>query len=890
MKKKLTSLKIFVIIIIALTLNSCADYFGYNANNNSDGKVGLPGGVNILNSDLQTAKSRSAEGLIAPAIRTTMAHGGSKPLYCRYTTTPGIVTKQSKNTVVTKPATRGMSITTNSFYDSYSLYTYLYSNADSWSAVATTTTPTYLDEQVKRAMSWMTAEFWPGTGNRCAFFAYAPYHAVGLSKFTTTGWPTFHYSVPNDVVAQSDLLVTRNEVSLGLGHYGSIDVPGNFNMPDSLTFDHACTAVRFAIGSQMAPGIIKKIELRNVYGAADYKYSTETWNNLDTLKTFTLTQDFEIRSGESNKILNNDDNIFMMLPQKVPASATMAITIDDGTPHTITASIGNDEWKKGYTVTYYLSTAKVSDTYVLAIVPSSTNIPLKTSGTNNVTINSYKQSYYGSQIAVPWTASYSYDDPNEGTSATYNKTTDVVPGFVDNGKGSTTTTGESVAFTVAAQVARSRSWRSSHTQTLRNAADASGNLAAGKRTANCYVVQAPGTYTFPLVYGNSLNADGSSNDDSYKTPTFVDHNGVQIDSPYIYMTNGGANVPYDACIVWQDAPHLVTPSSVQLTSDKHSIQFTVERKNICAGNCVIAVRDKNQNIMWSWHIWVTDHNMSNTIAVKNKDGYTSNFMEVPLGWCDAEVRVYDKRTFHLNVKQSETGGQTASADIIQLSNDSTYEYGVNAPYYQWGRKDPFLPSNGMGNVDKPYYDNQYPVFARQNAAVSTNVAILHPNIFYFIIDSNWSSTNNLEYWNKGNTATTVNNNTVYKTIYSPSLTGYKEPTTAAFTGFTSSGDNSTSSGFNVSGGFNKGWNFYCLPDFTGSTVFFSASGFRSSQHWDANNSTGGVIVDFGVYGSFLSAGPSTSGYARFLFFDSGRIWPQNEYSRSDGHLIRPVSE
>ena len=192
MKSVLTSLKAFVIIVAAVAFTSCADYLSDNTNSAGNGKIGLPGGVNALNSDLQAAKSRAAEGLLAPAIRTTIAHGGKRPLYCRYTTTPGIVTRLSKNAVATRPSTRGLSITTNSFYDSYSLYTYLYSNADNWSTVASTTTPTYPDEQVKRAMSWMTSEFWPGTGNRCAFFAYAPYHATGLSKFLATGWPTFH--------------------------------------------------------------------------------------------------------------------------------------------------------------------------------------------------------------------------------------------------------------------------------------------------------------------------------------------------------------------------------------------------------------------------------------------------------------------------------------------------------------------------------------------------------------------------------------------------------------------------------------------------------------------------------------------------------------------------
>src|SRR5574344_898037 len=98
MNSVLTTIKASVIIILTIAITSCADYLGQDTNSSGNGKVGLPGGVNILNSDLQTAKSRSAEGLIAPAIRTTMAHGGSKPLYCRYTTTPGIVTKQSKNT------------------------------------------------------------------------------------------------------------------------------------------------------------------------------------------------------------------------------------------------------------------------------------------------------------------------------------------------------------------------------------------------------------------------------------------------------------------------------------------------------------------------------------------------------------------------------------------------------------------------------------------------------------------------------------------------------------------------------------------------------------------------------------------------------------------------
>ncbi len=765
--------RFIVVIAVVTTFTACADYLSDNNTKTGNAKIGLPGGVNVVNSEISNSKSRSLFGDV-PNIHNSSVEGSQNPLFCRYTTTPGIITHKNSSKVNSIANTRGIAITTNSFYDSYSLYSYFYPSIMTWAYTTSTSgsayDETYFDEEVKMAKAWATDEFWPGGNERCAFFAYAPYHAKGLSKFNTNNWPSFHYSVPTEVTEQSDLLVTKNEIPSSPSAYGNIDISGSFNKPDSITFDHACTAIRLAIGDQMAPGIIKKIRICNVYGTGDYNYETESWSNVDSLKTFTLTQDFEIKPGEHNKVLNNDDNIFMMIPQKLPLKATIEVTINDGTERVVKAYIRGDEWKKGYTVTYYLSTAKVESSYVLSMAPASGNIAC-TGGTKAVTIYSYKQTYYGSQIAVPWTASYNYDDAVEKGTTSYNTAADVVTSFVGSGNGSTT--GESANFQVASQVARSKSWRSSHTQTLRNAADGSCDLAAGKQTANCYVVQTPGTYTFPLVYGNALNADGSSNDNSYKTATFVDHNSVQINSPYIYATNGGTNVPYDACIVWQDAPHLVTPSSVQLTSDKHSIQFTIERKNICAGNCVIAVRDKDKNIMWSWQIWVTDHNLNNTIEVHNNPSIggsiISNFMEVPLGWCDAEIRVYDKRTFHFNVKQTETGSQSASTDIIQLSADSTYEYGVNATYYQWGRKDPMLAGNGMGNFDKPYYDNQY-TWQRISGYQSTATAIKNPFIFYYVQNDDWSSSHKEQYWNKNfRSATGVVKTTTFKTKKDPAI-------------------------------------------------------------------------------------------------------------------------
>ena len=110
------------------------------------------------------------------------------------------------------------------------------------------------------------------------------------------------------------------------------------------------------------------------------------------------------------------------------------------------ARIDEDVWQKGYTVTYYLSTAAVDNGYVLSISPASSSFT-NAGGTDVITIKSYKQTYYGSQVAMPWTASYTYDEAGTTGTTVYNSTNSVVTGFTASSNGSIT--GENVNFTVA---------------------------------------------------------------------------------------------------------------------------------------------------------------------------------------------------------------------------------------------------------------------------------------------------------------------------------------------------------------------------------------------------------------------------------------------------------
>ena len=103
--------------------------------------------------------------------------------------------------------------------------------------------------------------------------------------------------MPELALEESDLLVGKD-----------LNVPGSYNNIRYMPFTHALTAVRFALGAQMAPCTITHLRIVGAYGEADYDYDTDSWLNISIPKNFMLAQSYEIKDGESNRILNNEDN------------------------------------------------------------------------------------------------------------------------------------------------------------------------------------------------------------------------------------------------------------------------------------------------------------------------------------------------------------------------------------------------------------------------------------------------------------------------------------------------------------------------------------------------------------------------------------------------------
>ena len=178
-----------------------------------------------------------------------------------------------------------------------------------------------------------------------------------------------------------------------------------------------------------------------------------------------------------------------------------------------------------------------------------------------------------------------------------------------------------------------------------------------------------------MVYGNGIK-DGSLNSASInKGNTFVDSEGTAIDRAEISEMQTISNV----VLVWQDAYHLIDPKSVQIKGD--FIEFYIPQKYICEGNAVLAARDENNNILWSWHIWVTGEELSSStnVNVINRNSTQYNFMKLPLGFCHADTRKYPTRNIHITITQNGGSNQTATATIKQ-SSESSETLGDNAPY------------------------------------------------------------------------------------------------------------------------------------------------------------------------------------------------------------------
>ena len=329
-------------------------------------------------------------------------------------------------------------------------------------------------------------------------------------------------------------------------------------------------------------------------------------------------------------------------------------------------------------------------------------------------------------------------------------------------------------------------------------------------TANCYIVSQSGSYCLLVAKCNqSLDL--------------------------LHLTKS-------ASVLWESFGTSTAPSVgdlIKSVSYKDAYIAFQTADTFKEGNAVIAAKDADGNILWSWHIWFTDQPQGQIYY--NSAG---TMMDRNLG------------------ATSSTPGDVGALGLL----------------YQWGRKDPFLGSSSISGSTLAKSTISWPSVVSSNSSNGT-IAYATANPTTFIA----YNSNNYDWYYTGSSSTDNTRWTTSdkaKSIYDPCPAGWRVPdggyngvwskTLGSYTSYTGT-YNSTNEGINFSGKFGSD-----------QAIWYPASGHRSLNDGD--------LSEVGDYGFYWSASPYDY-YAYYLYFiDNGRVYPSNCFDRAFGYSVRCLQE
>lgn len=645
----------------------------------------------------------------------------------------------------------------------------------------------FMQEKISKEANgvWSPDEtyFWPAKVS-LDFYAYAPFDNNSIT-ITDNKKITFNYTVPDQATDQPDIMFAHKACSKETSEGGTV----------SLKFKHALAGVKF-VAKDVTNCTVKSITLKNLYGEGSCTYDTEketfTWT-LDEEEKKDFSQEFDValtdNDGKENTQPITDENeatTFMLIPQSLKG-VTVEVKVDTEEGERILTGSLTGEWEAGHIYTYAISTESINWEYVFKVTEKITFELGETQAQYTVTSYRQRKGNHDVKEAVAWNAEYQNGiEINMFDKSETNITQTYTPVFTSTNKGSTT----EQPYNFAVEGATLHTTYDNDEQTLKSntpkgTTDAPYNLATDngsddqETAANCYVVNAAGTYKLPLVYGNALK-NGQYNSEAVNKD-FKDYKNASITQPWI-------NNAHDATLVWSDGFYMF--KDIKLSDDKKYLIFTIDPKYLQQANAVLAARDTNGDIMWSWHIWVTEHNVlgeTYTVQGYGSDNSTYGLMKYNLGWVDNKQVYYNQREFAIKFTQ-ERSGEKRDLKVIQKGELFDYK-DVGSTYYQWGRKDPLVALKNWNEIGKEDYRPHQAGTAgygyrTEAKRVSIGESIQHPNVFYVRSNTaNWNEAPVRTLWNNQTDGGSINDVSSIKTIYDPSPKGFKVPVPKTFAVF-----------------------------------------------------------------------------------------------------------
>lgn len=231
--------------------------------------------------------------------------------------------------------------------------------------------------------------------------------------------------------------------------------------------------------------------------------------------------------------------------------------------------------------------------------------------------------------------------------------------------------------------------------------------------------------------GNMVNLTKDESANSY----IIYHSGEYIFVPTkgcsSELIEGISNIE----ILWEMNNQVEAPSVSMFSDLKYAdgiVSFIVPEP-FTPGNALLAAKDSEGNVLWSWHIWGCE------------DTVTSIY--------------YDKAGKYCMMDRS----MGALAKGTTSPGDNKY---ASSLLYQWGRKDPFPGQTTQDTRELIAVTGTSRTIEKGPVTVETS--IMNPTVFY-ASDNNWSSEPEISVWSSSD-----------KSIYDPCPPGYIIPPVEAF--------------------------------------------------------------------------------------------------------------
>ncbi len=787
------------------------------------------------------------------------------------------------------------------------------------SATSISTTPWFYNAEVNSDGTLATTQLWSWSEPYARFYAVYPqvttsYSKLTLAPSTNTSTPYVNIEVEPGVQNQKDLMTACSGTTPI--HYNTLGTAPAV----PLQFQHAMTAIRFKIGDRLSgTHKITKIEIVGAKSKGKFTLPSSVqattgasfnsaWSDVSTPATFTLDGISVNTSGHVNETIvgkDNDNFTFYMIPQSAAGIKVKVYFDNQASPAIVAPFTGT--WKAGTTKTYALSQSDNNLKYTFTAT-SGTVATSDDGATTTYQVTSYVDDD-SQHRQVKWKV-VGYDADGDGNFSMSEK-----PAWLRSLDGEGGTSTNDVESHTATFNTNERNLLKERNEAMQNATPVSNyNLSnatgasAIQNTANCYVIDAPGTYRIPLVYGNAIKG-GANNTSAYKTTVtggfvpgfteeltldnFVDHNDQPITSPYINVQNT-TRPATQAEVIWSDVSGVVTNATVTGSGQNSFLEFTVNKNQLVNGNAVIAVKNAAGTVMWSWHLWFTPKSSLDKIAMTSA-GQTYNFTSDNLGWKYTSWWGGTKdRTVVVKLEQQAEVGTKKEATVTLTQKKGKDERIGYGNIYQWGRKDAIPGTNtlfpagysfngsGYVTVGEQASDYNNPANKARMEARTIGLSIQKPGEMLPKVGGgklSWFYKQYINLWSTDNNKFDGSVRNGKKTIYDPSPVGFKVPDAYAFKGFSLTGAE-----------WNNGYTF--IAD-NNKDIYFQAGGARLG--------TNGSIAANGTNGLYWQSVPKLDGsgkpgYGYRTSLKNGYIGTINAPANDDlgsyanAYGVRPVAE